>query len=146
MLLKLYQFKMNSITIKNNQSVPVQSIPVLEYDSFHEYNLNLIQDHPERHCVLYFGYNEGDHTKVISCIADDIQHGISISSSVLKRDSVLTSLSAKNLNFEKFEREIRENFGVEFSDHPWNKPVRYSSERKDQSKVIENYPFFKIDS
>ncbi|MGE5418648.1 MAG: NADH dehydrogenase subunit [Chloroflexota bacterium] len=137
---------MDSITIKNNQSVPVKSIPALEYDSFREHNLDLMQDHPERHCVLYFGYREGNHIKVISCIADDTLHEISVSSSVLRSDSVLASFSAKNLNFEKYEREISENFGIVYSDHPWNKPVRYSSDRNDQSRIIENYPFFKIDS
>ncbi|HZY26355.1 MAG TPA: NADH dehydrogenase subunit, partial [Bacteroidales bacterium] len=59
---------------------------------------------------------------------------------------ILNSFAASNLSFEKFEREIHENFGLKYSDHPWLKPVRYSEYREDKSKVISNYPFFNIDS
>ena len=44
-----------------------------------------------------------------------------------------------------YEREISENFGVEFTGHPWPKPVRYAWNRADQEKVINNYPFYRID-
>jgi len=56
------------------------------------------------------------------------------------------SFSAKNLAFSKFEREISENFGIKYADHPWQKPVRYSENRADKSKTIANYPFFTIES
>lgn len=137
---------MNSLIIKNNQSVPVNSIPVIEYDSFLEYNILLMENHPERHCVLYFGYRAGDKIRLISCIADDITNDILLTSSFVKTDSILNSFSNRNLNFEKFEREISENFGISYTDHPWLKPVRYSSERVDKSKEVANYPFFKINS
>ena len=45
-----------------------------------------------------------------------------------------------------FEREIYENFGVEFEGHPWLKPVRYPCGRSDKSKIIDNYPFYEIES
>ncbi len=45
-----------------------------------------------------------------------------------------------------FEREIHENFGVEFEGHPWLKPVRYPYNRPDKSAVMDNYPFYKIES
>ena len=61
-------------------------------------------------------------------------------------DDVLNSFSARNLSFEKFEREIHENFGIDYNDHPWLKPVRYSENRADKSKTIADYPFFNIDS
>ena len=48
--------------------------------------------------------------------------------------------------FHGYEREIMENFGVEFLSHPWKKPVRYAFNRADRSKVINNYPFYKITS
>jgi Ni,Fe-hydrogenase III large subunit len=137
---------MNSLIIKNNQSVPVNSIPVIEYDSFLEHNILLMENHPERHCVLYFGYRAGDKIRLISCIADDITNDIFLTSSFVSPDSVLNSFSIRNLNFEKFEREISENFGISYNDHPWLKPVRYSSERADKSMEVANYPFFKINS
>jgi Ni,Fe-hydrogenase III large subunit len=45
-----------------------------------------------------------------------------------------------------FEREIAENFGINFPGHPWLKPVRYSFNRFDKSKIVNNYPFYSIKS
>ena len=137
---------MSFITINNHQPVPVNTIPELEYDIFYNLNISLLAEHPERHCVLYFGYRELDVIRLMCCVADDIQHNILISSSIVRSDSKLNSFSAKNLSFERFEREIHENFGIDYIDHPWLKPVRYSEYRIDKSKTIQNYPFFSIES
>lgn len=137
---------MNYITIINQQCVPVNSIPELAYNIFYNINISLLEDHPERHCVLYFGYRETKFVRLMCCIADDNQHSIMVSSSIVSIDTVLNSFSAKNLSFERFEREIHENFGIDYSDHPWLKPVRYSEYRIDKSQTIKNYPFFSIES
>lgn len=137
---------MNFITINNHQSVPVSSIPEIEYDLFCDNNTSLIENHPERHCILYFGFSTGNSVRLICCIADDDLHTIMVSSSVVKNDVVLKSFSAKNICFEKFERELHENFGIGYSDHPWLKPVRYPENRMDKSEKIADYPFFDIAS
>ena len=137
---------MNFITLNNNQSVPAGTIPELNYDVFFETNTALIENHPERHCVMYFGYRTEKSVHLICCIADDNEKNIRVSSSVVKDDALLSSFSAKNLSFEKFEREIHENFGINYADHPWLKPVRYSENRADNSKTPANYPFYSIDS
>ncbi len=137
---------MDFLTINNHQTIPVNSIPELNYNSFFETIIGFTADRPERHCVLYFGQREIDSIRLICCIADDTNHNITVSSSLVKTDVVLNSFAASNLSFEKFEREIHENFGLKYSDHPWLKPVRYSEYREDKSKVISNYPFFNIDS
>jgi Ni,Fe-hydrogenase III large subunit len=146
MQLNYYQSKMSFITIKNHQVVPLSTIPELEYRKFLDNNITLVEDHPERHCVLYFGYRDKKLIHLICCIADDLQHNIMISSAVVKQDVVLDSFSAKNISFEKFEREIHENFGIGFIDHPWLKPVRYPENRVDKTRSIPDYPFFSIES
>ena len=135
---------MNFINLNNHQCVPVSSIPELNYSSFFETNTSLMENHPERHCVLYFGYRENNSIRLICCIADDNEHNISISSSLVRNDAMLGSFSAKILSFEKFEREIHENFGIKYNDHPWLKPVRYPQNRADKSSTITNYPFYNI--
>jgi Ni,Fe-hydrogenase III large subunit len=137
---------MNYITISNHQSVPVKTIPEVKYELFMEQNITLIEGHPERHCILYFGYREGKMIRLICSIADDIDHSIMVSSSSVREEDSLVSFSAKNLAFEKFERELHENFGIGYNDHPWLKPVRYSENRADKSKIIAEYPFFNIAS
>jgi Ni,Fe-hydrogenase III large subunit len=137
---------MNYTTIVNNQTIPVSEIPKMGYGDFIDLNTGLLTDSPERHCVNYFGYPVGNQIQLICCIADDNTHQIYLSSCFVKSDDMLDSFTARNFNFEKFEREIHENFGVDYNDHPWLKPVRYAKNRFDQSQTIANYPFFSIES
>jgi Ni,Fe-hydrogenase III large subunit len=137
---------MSFITLYNHQAVPVRSIPGLEYNLFLHENIDLLEGHPERHCVLYFGYPESSSVRLICCIADDLEHNIMVSSTTIKSDAIINSFSARNLSFEKFEREIHENFGIGYCDHPWLKPVRYPVNRADKSKSVSGYPFFSIES
>ena len=136
----------NYISVNNNQAVSFKEIPVCSYELFMEINLNLLKNNPARHCVAYFGFPVQEKIRLLSCIADDENHLIYILSSESESRSELASLTAENHNFEKFEREIHENFGIGFKGHPWLKPVRYSQDRFDKSKKIENYPFYKVDS
>ncbi|MDP4239167.1 MAG: NADH-quinone oxidoreductase subunit C [Bacteroidota bacterium] len=137
---------MNYISIKNNQTILLTDIPESNYESFYDMNLELVEGHMERHCVNYFGYKTGNNVKLICCIADDLTHEILISTCLVHKAHALESFSAKLLCFEKFEREIHENFGIDFTDHPWLKPVRYAFNRDDRSQTMDNYPFYSIDS
>ena len=137
---------MDYTTIINNQTISLADIPEVGYKEFMELNTGFLIDSPEKHCVNYFGYPAGNQIKLICCIADDNTHQIYVSSCLVKSDDKLDSFTARNYNFEKFEREIHENFGVGYNDHPWLKPVRYAQNRFDQSQTIANYPFFSIDS
>jgi len=137
---------MQHISINNNQSIALSEIPELIYSEFMKGNLELLSGKHERHCVNYFGYKTSDSIKLICCIADDVVHQIFVSSAIVDAVSILPSFTAQNHNFEKFEREIHENFGVPYSDHPWLKPLRYPYDRFDKSQVIGNYPFYKVES
>ncbi len=136
----------NYISISNNQAFPVKEIPVHDYNVFAEINLDLMNDNAARHCVNYFGYPEAGKIKLVCCIADDDVHLIFISSSLIELNSELSSFTARNHNFERFEREIHENLGISYTDHPWLKPVRYTENRPDKSSRIENYPFYQVQS
>jgi Ni,Fe-hydrogenase III large subunit len=146
MPLKSYQFNMRYLNIKNNQSVPVDSIPELGYDLFLDQNTSLLEEQAQRHCVIYFGFRAGQSIRLICCIADDENHSIMISSATVNDTDTLKSFSARNFSFEKFERELHENFGIKYIDHPWLKPVRYPENRADKSNSISDYPFFGIAS
>jgi len=137
---------MNYTTIVNNQTISVSEIPKMGYGDFIDLNTGFLTDSPEKHCVNYFGYPVGSQIQLICCIADDNTHQIYVSSCLVKSGDTLDSFTARNFNFEKFEREIHENFGVDYKDHPWLKPVRYAKNRFDQSQTIANYPFFSIES
>ncbi len=137
---------MHYLTIKNNQSVPVSDIPEVSYSAFLILNTGMVAENPGRHCVNYFGYPEAGKIKLICCIADDTNHIINVSSCLVDHEKEYASFTAKNFCFEKFEREIHENYGIKYSDHPWLKPVRYPHDRFDKNQTIANYPFYSIDS
>ena len=102
---------MKYITIKNHQAIPVNEIPERDYNAFFELNSWLITGHPERHCVNYFGYKTRAGLKLISCIADDVKHEIYVSSCLPGTEKIIKSFTTFSPSFEKFEREINENFG-----------------------------------
>jgi Ni,Fe-hydrogenase III large subunit len=135
----------NSITIKNNQRIQVSEIPVLQYDDFLEYNTNLVKD-VFFHCVNYFAWPQGDDIRLFCCIADDSTGNILITSAAIKKGDTCPSFTARHLAFQVFEREIHENTGLSYSDHPWLKPVRYSFNRSETTGDIKDYPFYQIES
>lgn len=137
---------MKYVPIINNQAIPISDIPENVYDDFLELNTGFVINSLEKHCVNYFGYRIDDKVKLICCIANDLSHEIYISSTLVSQFDNLPSLTAMHTCFEKFEREIHENFGIQYTDHPWLKPVRFAYDRHDKEKNISNYPFYAIDS
>lgn len=136
---------MDYIILKNNERVELSSIPEMEYEVFMDSNLSLMKE-KQNHCVNYYAFPANDKVKLICCIADDSKGVIYVSSSEIDKNASLPSFSVYNLTFEKFEREIHENYGVDYKDHPWLKPVRYSHNRANRSDTIANYPFYSIES
>ncbi|HEY8658563.1 MAG TPA: NADH-quinone oxidoreductase subunit C [Hanamia sp.] len=137
---------MNYVSIKNNQVIPVASIPELGYSTFLELNVFSLMKSERSHCVNYYGFPYNNKIKLICCIANDELNDIKISSCVVDAKQPYPSFTKHKLIFEKFEREIHENFGIKYSDHPWLKPVRYPFNRFDKNNNIEGYPFFEIES
>jgi Ni,Fe-hydrogenase III large subunit len=137
---------MKHVSIKNNQTILIFDIPELDYVTFLEQNIFSLIKNKECHCVSYFGYPYKDKIKLICCIANDASGSIYVSSSLVSNTQRLPSFSKHNLVFEKFEREIHENFGIYYTDHPWLKPLRFPFNQYDKNSTIAGYPFFKIES
>ncbi|MDR3609116.1 MAG: NADH-quinone oxidoreductase subunit C [Ignavibacteriaceae bacterium] len=135
------------ITVLNNETIDFRSIPVLEYDEFMEINLLFLKN-ANNHCVNYFGIQSDDKLILICCIANDSRARIKLTRTEVEfgQDKIYPSMTAKNLAFNMFEREICENFGVKYLDHPWLKPVRYPFDRFTKTSLISDYPFYHVDS
>jgi len=136
---------MTHIAIKNNQCIELASIPVLSYEKFLESNTSLLKE-TQNHCVNYYGFPNQGKIKLICCVANDIEGTIYVSSSMVDKNQKLPSFTNHNLAFHIFEREIHENFGIDYIDHVWLKPVRFAFDRATKNSTIRNYPFFKIES
>lgn len=135
------------LSLQNQSTVSISEIPVLQYGEFEKYVLELLQD-KNYHCVNYYAFPSKEKLKFICCLADDVSQTVKVASHELPLNGLkrLTSLTAHVYAMHIFEREIAENFGVEFIYAPWKKPVRYAWNRADRKQVIDNYPFYKIDS
>ena len=136
----------NFATIKNQETLPLRDLPVLPYQEFFA-TANELLHKQGHHCVNYYAAPYGIKLKFICCIADDYNHDINVLSYELDSNTPhqVDSLSKDHYRMHIYEREISENFGIEFTGHPWPKPVRYAWNRADQEKVINNYPFYRID-
>ncbi|HLF33877.1 MAG TPA: hypothetical protein VI583_06555 [Cyclobacteriaceae bacterium] len=134
---------MNYTAVRNNVPVPIESIPILEYETFLEQNI-ILAGKPDNHCVNYYGHRAGNKIRLICCMASDMEMMIYVSSSLINSSKPLPSFTRHRHSFEKFEREIAENFGISYIDHPWLKPVRYAFDRHDRKQEISGYPFFRF--
>ena len=129
------------IRIANSQRVDFKSIPVLSYADFVRQNGSLPVDENYR-CISYFANPEGDFLRLICCIADDRHADILVSAACIEKNGVpLPSLTAIHESFHMFEREICENFGIAYTDHPWLKPLRYAHNRVNSDDRMSRYRF-----
>lgn len=133
----------------NNEgkAVPISSIPTYGYADFYVAIDDLMQQ-PSVHCVSYFAMPNSAKFRFFCIVADDKNHKLYILSHVHSRllDSPLEAITAKHFSFHSFERELHENWGIEFANHPWLKPIRYAASRHDRSKKMETYKFYSIRS
>jgi len=132
----------------NGKPIRLSDVPTLEYLEFCRLVLEMFSVET-MHCVNYYAFKDKDKLKFICCIADDITHDIHLLSHTLpagKESLKLGSLTKHIDALHIFEREIGENFGVEFKGHPWLKPVRFPHNRHKSDVKINNYPFYKIES
>lgn len=135
------------LRIKNNESVELKKIQIFEYHDFSIIAQELLRI-PENHCVAYFAYKKTKDLYFIMAIADDKNNDIILFSHILKtyENQELESLSQYIFALHIFEREIFENFGVNFIAHPWLKPLRYAHNRFNKEQKINDYPFYSIKS
>jgi Ni,Fe-hydrogenase III large subunit/NADH:ubiquinone oxidoreductase subunit C len=130
----------------NPFTVGINEIPVIDYDVFYDQVSGLLKDEA-KHCVAYYGVEVPGYLKLLCCIANDKTHSITIFTTRLTHDkSSVKSLTQTCPQLHVFEREIHENFNINFEGHPWLKPVRYSHYRGNKSDLMDDYPFFEIES
>lgn len=137
---------MDFVSVKNNQVIEFTTIPTLSYVDFYELIINKLMVDNKSHCVSYFGVKRESKVQLICCIANDSTNIINVTSTIVDNGEKLEALTAKNLAFHMYEREICENFGIEFVGHPWLKPVRYPYNAANKAQTIANYPFYSVDS
>jgi len=134
------------IKVKNRQSVPLGDIPVLDYENEFVPQTNHLLSDRDKYVFCYYGRKTTRGINTFMLIADDAHGDILLYSSLMHPGTPYTSVSKETFCAEKFERELYENFGIQYEDHPWLKPVRYAFNRADRNLLQAEYPFYKIES
>jgi len=137
----------NILNIENNPgTVHIKDIPVLDYHLFVT-EVDRLMTSGSSHCLTYFVVPGNDVYHFICFIADDTCGKILVLSHKQRPGSglVLEPVTAKHFQFHIFEREIYEEYKINFSGHPWLKPLRYPYTGADKHQSIADYPFFRID-
>jgi len=131
----------------NPKAIKLVDIPVLSYTNFTTVIDELFFDE-FNHCLNYFAIPLHDKYKFICCVGNDETHKILVLSHEQPKTATifLDSLTEKQFVFHAFEREIYENYGIQFVNHPWLKPIRYPFNRTNQENTINNYPFYSMES
>jgi Ni,Fe-hydrogenase III large subunit len=126
--------------------VKLDAIPVLHYTGFCVLISELLREE-SNHCLNYFVVPLSGKYKFICCIGSDEKKSILIFSHEQDKNETISlpSLTRMHFPFHIFEREIHEQYGFYFPDHPWLKPVRYPINRHNRDKIMNNYPFYSID-
>lgn len=135
------------LEIKTNPAIcSLADIPVLPYSDFYDLVRNLLSDE-SKHCLTYSAFANKEKRHLYFAIADDVHHSILLTSHMLDTgETILPSLAAVVPQLHGFEREIHENFGIDFEGHPWLKPLRFPFNRFNKELTMDQYPFYSIAS
>ncbi len=109
-------------SIRNGSALPLADIPVAEADAFLRQILDAT-DHGWR-VVAYFGIPGATVTTLYCVLATSAESRLgAIRTAVV--GNRFPSLAELSPQLQLFEREIGEQCGIVFDDHPWFKPVRF---------------------
>ena len=109
-------------TFYNGNALPRRDIPESSGEDFLGIILDAV-DHGWR-IASYFGMQEGAVLQLYCLLASESQNVLGLTATTLSAGS-FPSLAGLCPQIQLFEREIAEQYGVVFDDHPWPKPVRF---------------------
>ncbi len=134
------------LKVRNHQKISRKEIPLCSYEDFYR-TLHYYLQNPHIHCVSYFAFREGQKLRFLSALANDEEKTLYLLSHrrEMGEFAPLRALTAEFPGMHIFEREMAENFGIPFENHPWLKPVRYPRNRHDPKATMETYPFYRIE-
>jgi Ni,Fe-hydrogenase III large subunit len=98
------------------------------------------------HCIAYFAVKDGASYSLFCGIANDLSNDVDVQATKTDLSTNIDSLTPEHNHLHIFEREMHEQHGILFRNHPWPKPVRYPFDRYDSGNNPDSYPFFSIES
>lgn len=138
---------MNYHIIDNiSRAVALKDIPTVGYAALYD-DLRERLKQERYHVAHYFALPDDSQLRFYVILLDDEEHRIMLASFTMDYydDTSLPSLTALHPAMHPFEREIAELYDVKFDSMPWNKPLRFSFDRRNRNSTMDNYPFYTIE-
>lgn len=112
------------LLLANGESAPFDDIAILDFPLFRETVLNGVKN---ENCYLaaFFVAPYGDKNLLISLLGDPAAQKFRISAASVGEE--FPSLTTEYPGFNRFEREIFEEYGIRPAGHPWLKPIRFEN-------------------
>ena len=124
------------IEVKNNQKISISELQNVPYDFF----MGNVTTQRFR-CVSICARQRNDVVDAFILMAS-ASFSLYLEYVEFKLDKVYPSVGGIVPSWVNFERELAENFGVQFDGNPWLKPVRFPKDACHKLSMAE-YPFFK---
>lgn len=131
---------MKWIHTKNNRPVRLKDIPEMTMEELRDQIVRCCRE--GRRVISFFGMPKGSMTRVFAVLADDEANRLYIASALIGKERHYRSITLEAPRFHIFEREFYEDTGIVPEGHPWLKGVRFSHDRAEREKIMEQYPFF----
>ncbi len=125
-------------------AVRLDEIPVVSVEEAFACINQYLRVGQSRHVFHMVALPHTDGHRVITVLADDHTHSVSLTSCIVRTGNPVPSLTPSNAQMHIFERDLWERYGLEFTDHPWCKPVRFPVDSFHR-KGIDDYPFFRLE-
>jgi Ni,Fe-hydrogenase III large subunit len=92
--------------------------------------------------LTYYGRpgDDPDHVTLTAALIE--ADGLHLLRGVVPRDGSLFAITKKQPQFQAYEREIHEQYGLAFPGHPWLKPMRFEGKNLGR---MDDYNFYQID-
>ena len=138
---------MNYHIIDNiSRAVALKDIPTVGYAALYD-DLRERLKQERYHVAHYFALPDDSQLRFYVILLDDEEHRIMLASFTMDYydDTALPSLTALHPAMHPFEREIAELYDVKFDSMPWNKPLRFSFDRRNRNSTMDNYPFYTME-
>lgn len=132
----------------DSKGVQLSDIPTLSYQSFCD-DLREMMSRKECRITAYFAAPCSEGLAFYCLVADDSCAAVLIASHKMDyyaEQYAMESLAVDIPQIQLFEREIAELYGINFTGHPWFKPVRFPFNRCNPLSRIDNYPFYNMQS
>lgn len=128
---------------RNGQRVDLSSLHIAELKNMLHSIIKSVDNGARP--VLLFTDTLKDPSILYCVMAHDEESAISVYAAHCKGISQYPSLTATIPAFHFLERQLWEDTGIEPKNHPWLKPVRFSSYRHNTDTAVTDYPFYYVE-